>query len=197
MMIPTRLEDYHVRKLWPFDRDAFRAHLKRLDTETRQARFGAVVNDSFLDSYAETISQPGAVLFGAFHDGEIHASAEMRPLENAREPTVEAAFTVERPYQEHGLGTMFMERIITTAKNRGIQHVIVICMRENGRMQHLADKFGAQLTLEDGEVVGDIATRNPTFLTLFEEGVHDMQGLMTAMMDWQVYSLSVRPGTQT
>jgi GNAT superfamily N-acetyltransferase len=196
MMIPTRLEDYHVRKLWPFDRDAFRAHLKRLDAETRQLRFGAVVNDGFLDSYAETIAQPGAVIFGAFHGGEIHASAEMRPLDGTAEPSAEAAFTVEKPYQDHGLGSLFMDRIITAAQNRGIHHLCMVCLRDNGRMQHLADKFGARLKVADGEVTGELETRHPTFLSLFEEGVHDMQGVMTAMLDWQVYSARAMPGTQ-
>lgn len=195
MMIPTHPEDYHVRKLWPFDRDAFRAHLKRLDPETRALRFGTVVNDAFLDTYAETISQPGAVIFGAFHGGEIHASAEMRPLENTPEPTAEAAFTVELPYQDHGLGSLFMDRIITTAQNRGIHHLCMVCLRENGRMQHIADKFGARLKVEDGEVTGALETTTPTLLSLFEEGVHDMQGFMTAVMDWQVYSARAMPGT--
>ncbi len=43
------LERYHVRKLWPLDTAAFLRHLLRLDSETRIARFGTAVNDSFLE----------------------------------------------------------------------------------------------------------------------------------------------------
>jgi GNAT superfamily N-acetyltransferase len=185
-MIPTKLEDYRIRKLWPFDVPAFRRHLKRLDPDTRHSRFGTVVNDEFLDSYADTTHQLGAVVFGAFHDGEIHASAELRPLDHVSEATAEAAFTVEKPYQDHGLGSLLMDRIITTAQNRGIGHLYMICLRENGRMQHIADKFGARIKIEQGEVTGSLETAHPTVISLFEETVHDAQGFVTAMLDWRL-----------
>ena len=186
--LTTTLEDYHIRKLWPFDFTAFRRHLKRLDPETRQSRFGTVVNDDFLDAYADSAHRMGTVVFGAFHDGEIHASAELRPLDHVNETMAEAAFTVEKPYQDHGLGSVLMDRIITTAQNRGIHQLYMICLRANGRMQHIADKFGARLKIEQGEVTGSLETSHPTVISLFEESMHDAQGFVTAMLDWRLSS---------
>lgn len=184
-MEDVEIDNYHIRKLWPFDVPAFRKHLKRLDPETRRLRFGTVVNDDFLDAYADTAHRLGTVVYGAFHGEEIHASAELRPLDHMAEPMAEAAFTVERPYQDHGIGSRLMDRIITTAQNRGIQQLYMICLRNNGRMQHMAGKFGARMTLDFDQVTGSIEPAHPTMTSVLEEGIHDAQGFVTAMLNWQ------------
>ena len=173
-----------IRKLWPTDLPAFRRHLKRLDMETRQLRFGMAVNDSFLDAYADTANRLGTVIYGAFLAGDLRATAELRPLEETAEPIAEAAFTVEKPYQDHGLGSELLDRIITAAQNRGIHHLQMICLRENGRMQHLADKFGARLKVEPDAVTGAIATAHPTPMSVLEESFLDDQGIVSALLTW-------------
>lgn len=174
----------HIRKLWPFDFGAYRRHLKRLDAETHQARFGTPVSDAFLDSYADTSHRLGTVVLGAFRDGEIHASAELRPLGHAGPAMAEAAFTVEKEDQGIGLGTALMERIIATARNRGISRLHMICLRHNSRMRQLAGKFGAELLIDEGEVTGHIAPRSPTMFSVFEESIADTQSFMIAIFDW-------------
>lgn len=173
-----------IRKLWPADIAAFRRHLKRLDMETRQLRFGMAVNEAFLDAYADTASRPGTVIYGAFLEGGLRATAEFRPLEEAAEPMAEAAFTVEKPYQDHGLGSELLDRVITTAQNRGIHHLHMVCLKDNGRMQHLADKFGARITVEPDSVTGTLETPHPTPISLFEEGLRDAQGFVSALLAW-------------
>lgn len=176
---------YHIRRLWPLDFAAFRRHLVRLDPETRKSRFGTAVNDSFLETYAAQANHFGTVIYGAFRDGEIHASAELRPLSENEHPAAEAAFTVERGLQDAGLGTALMDRILTAAQNRGIGQLYMICLRENGRMQHLAEKFGARLKVEDGEVMGQLQTPVPTPVSIFDEGWRNAQGFVTAVLDWR------------
>lgn len=176
---------YRIRKLWPLDFAAFRRHLLRLDAETRQQRFGAAVNDSFLEAYADTAHRLGTVIYAAFDGHEIHASAELRPLDATGEATAEAAFTVEKDYQHHGLGSLLMDRIITAAQNRAIGQLYMICLRDNSTMQHLAEKFGARLKVEDGEVTGRIEPAWPTPVTLFDEQMNDASGFVTAMLDWR------------
>lgn len=179
------LEHYAIRKLWPFDFPAFRRHLKRLDPETRKARFGSPVTDDFLDSYADTAHRLGTIVYGAFADGEIHASAELRPLDHVGEPMAEAAFTVEKQVQDHGLGSLLMDRIITAAQNRRIGQLYMICLRDNGRMRHLAGKFGARLKIADGEVTGQIEPAFPTAVSMLDESWHDAQEFVTAVLDWR------------
>lgn len=176
---------HHLRKLWPPEYAAFRRHLLRLDPETRLARFGTAVNDDFLEAYADTAKRLGTVIYGAFIGPEMHASAELRSLHGLGDAMAEAAFAVEPGHQHLGLGSALMDRIITAAQNRGIGQLHMICMRDNGRMQRLAEKFGARLRIEAGEVTGQIEPAYPTPFSLFDESLHDTTDFVTAVMDWR------------
>lgn len=178
------LQKYRIRKLWPLETEAFRRHLLRLDPETRQFRFGTAVNDNFLNAYADTARRIGTVIYGAFIGSEMYASAELRSLHAVGDEMAEAAFVVETAHRHHGLGSVLMDRILTAAQNRGIGELYMICLRDNGRMQHLAEKFGARLKVEDGEVTGRLATPVPTPVSLLDEGWRNAQGFVTALFDW-------------
>lgn len=178
------LPSHRIRKFWPFDLAAFRRHLLRLDSETRRARFGAAVNDGFLEDYAGTAYRLDAIIYVAARLGEIHASAELRPLGLEGPAMAEAAFTVERDYQDLGLGSALMDRIITAAQNRGIGSLYMTCLRDNDRMRHLAGKFGARISLDEGDVTGQIEPNFPTPSSVFDETMRDAQSFMTAVLEW-------------
>lgn len=180
------IEHHHIRRLWPADIAAFRRHLKRLDADTRQARFGSPVNDQFLEAYADTAHRLGTLIFGAYYGNEIRASAELRSLEIVGEAMAEAAFTVEKDYQDKGLGSLLMNRIIVAAQNRSISQLHMICLRDNDRMQHLAGKFGARLKIKSGEVTGRIDPTYPTPVSVFEEALDEAHGFMMAVLDWRI-----------
>ena len=182
--MPDSVAGYRIRKLWPLDHRAFCRHLLRLDSETRHARFGTAVSDTFLEAYADTAKRLGTVIYGAFIGQEMHASAELRALHPLGDTLAEAAFAVERDHQHHGLGSVLMDRIITAAQNRGIGQLHMICMRENAPMKRLAEKFGARLKLEEGDVVGQIEPRFPTPVSLFEETLNDTTAFVTAVLEW-------------
>jgi GNAT superfamily N-acetyltransferase len=185
-MTADAIEHHHIRRLWPADIAAFRRHLKRLDADTRQARFGSPVNDQFLEAYADTAHRLGTLIYGAFYGNEIRASAELRSLEIVGEAMAEAAFTVEKSYQDKGLGSLLMNRIIVAAQNRSISQLHMICLRDNDRMQHLAGKFGARLKINSGEVTGRIDPTYPTPVSVFEEALDEAHGFMTAVLDWRI-----------
>jgi GNAT superfamily N-acetyltransferase len=174
-----------LRKLWIGDLGALRAHLKRLDPEARRLRFGGATTDEFIDAYVDTAFRLDATIFGVFIDGEIRASAELRSVFGGMTPDAEAAFAVEAELQDQGLGSELMERILTTAQNRGIARLHMICLSENSRMRHIAGKFGARLTLAEGEVTGEVSPATPTALSLLDEFVHDARGFVTAVFDWR------------
>lgn len=177
---------YHIRRLLPFDIDVFRRHLKRLDPETRQLRFGSPVGDTFLDNYADSAYRVDTIVYGAFADGEIHASVELRPITFDDGGKAEIAVTVERPDQNHGLGTLLMERVVIAAQNRGISHLVIVCLAGNDRMRHLAEKFGADMKMEYGELSGEIHPAAPTPLTLLDETLSEAEGYVRAMLDFRL-----------
>jgi RimJ/RimL family protein N-acetyltransferase len=198
LIMPLTLHETHsIRKLWPCDRQGWSRHLRRLDAETRHLRFGTVVNDEFLEAYAETIGHPGSVVLGAFARGEIRASAELHPMPQGEARAAEVALTVEMPWQNHGLGSRLMDRLLTIAQNHGVARLFMVCLRDNRRMQHIAGKLGARLQIEADTVTGSLATPHPTMISRFDEQVADLQGLFSILLQWPPYPAMAMPGTQT
>lgn len=174
-----------IRKLWPQETDKFRDHLLRLDKDSRRMRFAHGVSDSFIEDYASRMSDLGSIVFGYFEDGEVRAAAELRKLGDAWGQEAEAAFSVEKAFQEKGLGTELMGRVIRSARNRGVHHLFMSCLSENGKMQTIARKHEADLRFEYGEVIGQIVPQEPNYFSLLAEAVDDRVGYMLAVLDLQ------------
>ena len=54
------------------------------------------------------MNEQGAVVFGYFENGELHAAAELRKLGDTWGRGAEAAFSVEPGFQERGIATELM-----------------------------------------------------------------------------------------
>ncbi len=110
--------------------------------------------------HAASIGGFGVVVYGFFIDGTLRGAAELRPAAPlARE--AEAAFSIEQPWQSHGVGSVLLERILLTARNRGIAALQMQCLGDNRRMQQLARKFDADLKFDFGSVVGEVDASAP------------------------------------
>jgi GNAT superfamily N-acetyltransferase len=173
-----------VRKLWTGDAQAYGDHLLRLDAESRRNRFGGAVADEFIRRHAETTFEPENVLYGFLANGVLRGAAELRPFAPGA-GQAEAAFSIERPWQSHGVGTELLERVLLAARNRGIKHLHITCLLDNHRMQQLARKFDAELRRDYDSVIGEVEAPYPTPLSLMREMIADGTGLATAMLDAQ------------
>ncbi len=176
--------DGAVRKLWGSDAEAYGEHLLRLDETSRRNRFGGTVGDGFIRGHAEHAFEPENVLYGFFADGMLRGVAELRPF-SLHADRAEAAFSIERSFQSHGVGTELLERTLLAARNRGIKQLHITCLSENQRMQQLARKFDAELRVDDDSVVGEVEAPYPTPMSLVREMIDDGAGLATAMLDAQ------------
>jgi GNAT superfamily N-acetyltransferase len=173
-----------VRKLWPGEAEAYRDHLLRLDAESRHRRFSGAVGDDFVAQHARSIGEFGTVVYGFFLDGTLRGAAELRPAAPfARD--AEAAFSVEQPWQSHGVGTVLLEHVLLAARNRGITALAMQCLADNRRMQQLARKFAAEFKFDFGSVVGEVDPPRFTALSLAREWTEDMWGVFNAMLDAQ------------
>lgn len=175
----------NIRKLWPTESDKFRDHLLRLDKESRRLRFAHGVSDSFIEDYAARMSDMGSIVYAYFDGGEVRGAAELRKLGDTWGREGEAAFSVERAYQERGVGTELMGRVIRSARNRGIHQLYMSCLAENGKMQAIARKHEAELRFELGEVVGEIVPQEANYFSILAEAVEDRVGYMMAVLDLQ------------
>ncbi len=165
-----------IRKVWIGEARAYREHLLRLDAVSRRNRFGGALADAL---------RVDSVLHGFWVDGVLRGVAELRPLGSTLPTEAEVAFSIEKPWQSHGVGSALLERTLLTARNRGITHIHMTCLADNVRMRQLADKFDAELSFDFGSVVGEVAAPHPTPLSLFRELVADSHGFTRAVIDAQ------------
>jgi len=174
-----------IRKLWIGEADKHRDHLLRLDTQSRHARFGGAVADEVIEAYAARAMRTGAIIHGFLIDGIVRGVAELKPLGTGLRTEAEVAFSIEKPWQSHGVGSALLERTLLAARNRGIKLVHMACLADNARMQQLARKFEAELSFNLGNVIGEMAAAQATPLSILREMMVDSHGFATAVLDVQ------------
>lgn len=152
-------------------------------------RFAHAVSDSFIEDYAARMSDFGSIVYGHIIDGEVRAVAELRKLGDTWGQDAEAAFSVEKDYQEMGIGSELMGRVIRAARNRGVKHLYMSCLAENKKMQAIARKHDAELRFEYGEVIGEIVPEEPSYFSMLAEAVDDRVGFMMAVLNLQQRSV--------
>jgi GNAT superfamily N-acetyltransferase len=174
-----------IRKLWMVESDAYSEHLLRLDPESRRSRFGGAIADDMIRTYAATMRGPDAIVHGYFVDGVLRGAADMRVLNAAHRNEAEAAFSIEKPWQSHGVGSALLERSLLAARNRNIKMMHVCCLPENQRMQQLARKYDAEMSFDFGTVIGKMETQYPTPLSVMRELVVEGHSFAAAYVDFQ------------
>ena len=174
-----------IRKLWIGEAEHYRDHLLRLDAESRRNRFAGSVSDEFVRDYADLSFGIDAIIHGFFVDGKLRGAPASLRIGAPVTREAEAAFSIEKPWQSHGVGSMLLERTLLAARNRGLKFLHMACLADNKRMQQLARKFDAELSFDFSSVVGEVAAARPTPLSLMREILADGHGFATAMFDVQ------------
>ena len=174
-----------IRRLWPTETDKFRDHLLRLDKDSRRLRFAHAVSDTFVEDYASRMTEYGSLVYGHVVDGKVRGAAELRRLGDGWGEEAEAAFSVEKAYQDNGVGSDLMGRVVRAARNRRVRRLYMSCMAENAKMQVIAKKHEAVLRFEYGEVIGEILPETPDYFSMVAEAAEDRVGFMIAVLDLQ------------
>lgn len=174
-----------TRKVLPSELPLVRDHLLRLGHDARHRRFGHDVSDAYLTEYAQSVVAPGNLAFGFSSEGQIRALAELKRPGASWTATAEAAFSVEREFANQGLATDLMGRIIRSARNRGVRHLLLYCMADNAKMQAIAKKHKADLRFEDGSIIADIVPQRPDYSSIAQEMIEDRLGLAHSILDYQ------------
>jgi GNAT superfamily N-acetyltransferase len=178
-----------IRKLWIGEGSKYRDHMLRLDPESRRSRFAGAVSDEFIRKYADLSGTLDTVIYGFFLDGIMRGAAELRPLGPHLPRQAEAAISVEKRWQSHGVGSSLLRHVLLAARNRRFRLLHMACLAENQRMQQLARKFDAELSFDFGSVIGEVESSRPTPLSLMREMMVDSHGFATAMLDLQTRML--------
>ena len=174
-----------IRKIWIGEAERYRDHLLRLDAISRRNRFAGTVSDDFVNRYADISLGMGAIIHGFFVEGVLRGAAELKPIGQPVTYEAELAFSIEKPWQSHGVGSALLERTLLAARNRGLKYLHMACLADNKRMLELARKFEAELSFDYSSVVGEVRAPRPTPLSLMREMMADSHGFATAMFDVQ------------
>ena len=174
-----------IRKLWVSETEKYRDHVLRLDSTSRHSRLGGGVSDEFIRNYVDLSISLDTVVHGFFVDGVMRGAAELRQLGTRHPRQSEAAISVEKPWQSHGVGSALLRRTLLTARNRGFRLLHMACLADNRRMQQLARKFDAELSFDFGSVIGEVESSRANPLSLMQEVMADGHGFATAMLDLQ------------
>jgi RimJ/RimL family protein N-acetyltransferase len=172
-----------MRKLLPSEASTLRDHLTRLTPEQRSLRFMGALNDVAVREHCERLNWFRAVVIGYFDAGELRGAAELQVADDGFPVLYEVAITVETEWQDRGVATELLRRVLVIARNRSARGVLLKCVGDNHRIQHIAQNFGAKLHSRDGESEAEISTSSPTYWSLCEEVTDDNLGWMSCWFD--------------
>ena len=153
--------DLIIRRLFEVDQEDIGNHFRRLDTDSRRARFCGSVSNTGITRYVRTIFRFESQVIGAFVEGRLQGVAELRGVLNFWPPKAEAAISVDPDWQNLGIGDALVERVITMAQNRCVGSIRLMCLKENTRMRHLATKHGAQICFDRDVIEAILHTKSP------------------------------------
>lgn len=180
-----------IRKLAAPEAAALKAHLLRLDPEDRRLRFGHAVTPEVILATCDAIRWDETWLVGAFEGDVLRGVAELRDLGSAEAAgraaaaarSGELSVTVERAFQNRGIGTRLMEEALLIARNRGFKNLYLLCLPGNPKMQRLARKFSDRIRFEDGDVEVHIKSPQPDALSFFAEWFSDGVALWQTLFE--------------
>ena len=78
-----------------------------------------------------------------------------------------------------------MGHVIRSARNRGIRHLVLICLAENVKMRAIARHYRGDLSIEEGSVIADIAPMRPDYASVAGEFMADRMTYIHAAFDLQ------------
>ena len=135
-----------IRPLLPQDREAERRFIEQLSTEACHFRFLGTVrhpSEALLDRLTK-LDPKRDVAFVAVLPQDAHETiiGVSRYSTDSSDGRSECAVVVDDEWQNKGLGTLLMRRLIEVARARGIRAMYSIDLTDNVRMSDLAGDLG-------------------------------------------------------
>jgi GNAT superfamily N-acetyltransferase len=135
-----------IRPMNPSDADAERAFIAALSPEARRNRFQeqfAVPSETLVNQLVD-VDHVNDEAFVALSEESQHTEivGVSRYAVGSNPQQCEIAVTVLDAWQDLGLGTVLMRRLIDAARDRGITRMVSLDFAENQRMTHLAHALG-------------------------------------------------------
>ena len=155
-----------VRKLTVLDKTRIINHLTQLRGGDRRLRFGVSCTDDYISNYVTKSFDQECQWFGVDHiDGHLVATCHVAIYNGEGE----LGCCVDEDYRGEGFAQQMFDRAVTWLRVRGITHVFMHCLSENGPMKHIAKKNEMVLVSEYGETDAKVEVEPATPATYMEE----------------------------
>ncbi len=158
-----------IRRLWPIEGERVRGHLLRLDPDGRRLRFGGLVGPAQIEAHCAGLDWRRGAIIGYLEAGAVRGVGELLPAAEGGSGTAELAVSVEPRWQNRGIGTALLRRLVVAARNRLIGRLTMVCLIDNHRAVRMARRFEGRLEIDRGEALARIEPPWPTWWTLLEE----------------------------
>jgi GNAT superfamily N-acetyltransferase len=155
-----------VRKLSSLDKHRIVSNLVGLQGEDRRLRFGMMCSDEYIANYVTKSFEQESQWFGVDHiDGHLVATCHVAITNGEGE----LGCCVDEDYRGEGFAQQMFDRAVTWLRVKGITHVFMHCLSENGAMKHIARKNEMVLISEYGETDAAVDVEPATPATYMEE----------------------------
>ena len=158
----------------PQHRADLRDHLLRLDGDARLERFCHLADDAHVCAHVEGIDFENGRVIGCYEAGQIRGAVELQPAGARHSRVVEAAFSVERRWQGHGIGTALLFRAIPVARRLGARHLLVDRLACSERMRRILAQFDVCLFFDQDDCKAWLPLTEPST----RRRRHTVQGFM-------------------
>lgn len=159
-----------ICRLRPGESDRLYRHLLRLEKHDRWMRFCGAVSDASIHLHCFRRRPLESITLGFFVGSELRGAGELIFDTAPRWLRIcEVALSVEGPFQDRGVGTELLRRIVTVASNRWMLRMRMYWLTENVKVQAIAVKFDPELAFEPGQVECRIRPPWATYRSVIEE----------------------------
>ncbi|KXU98388.1 hypothetical protein AB839_03095 [Stenotrophomonas sp. DDT-1] len=169
-----------IRAIRPQDREAERAFIEGLSSQTRHYRFlGGLCHPSEeLLSRLTVIDPVKEAAFIAIETGDVNSNiiGVSRFSADSDGQNCECAVTVSDQWQNKGLGTSLMRHLIKVARSRGMRTLYSVDLSGNAAMRDLAHHLGFTSRLDPDEpcqVIHELDLRQDLHLDTADRGQPD------------------------
>ncbi len=172
-----------IYKLGPNSATALYEHFLRLSAEDRYRRFCGTVGEVHLQRYCYAPSAHKRVALGFWSDDILRGVGELIIGATAYwSDGAEVALSIEPDYQNLGVGSELLRRVLVLAANRGESVVRILTQRDNRRVRALANKFAARYENHAGETRIVLDKPRVSHFTLLEEFWNDGYALWQSLL---------------
>lgn len=130
-------------------KDLYIEHLYCLDENSRRMRFGYPANNYAIDNYVHSISSTDIIIGIRSNSGQVMSCMHLSI--NRKDNLAEMGISTLADHRRKGLAESLIQYAITLLRNRNINQLYTVCLKENKALISLISKIGAVSVTQDSD----------------------------------------------